>query len=132
MRRRNIVKFAGAVAVMGLAVPEAFAEKWEFLGSSHLDGAVDHDVIHVGVKDGRFRHIQLRVKNAPVEFIRVVVHYGDGEPEQLVMRSRIGPGDRTRAIDLRGYTRFINSVEIWYAKASWGPRRPEVELFGER
>src|SRR4051812_19003249 len=85
-------------------------ERWELLGTAHVDGAVDHDSIQVGIRDGRFRAIQLRVRGGAIEFSRVVVRYGDGEPEEITVRDRIPSGGQTRAIDLRGRERFIRSV----------------------
>ena len=127
------------LAVVGLAVLLAAAvpafsaqrERWERLGVAHVDGKVDHDNISVGVRDGRFRAIQLRVKGGAIEFARVVVHYADGEPEEVVVRERIPAGGMTRAIDLRGRSRYIRSVELWYARGGWRVR-PEVQLFGRR
>jgi hypothetical protein len=105
--------------------------RWELLGTAHVDGGVDHDNISVGLKDGRFRAIQLRVKGGAIEFERVVVHYGNGEPEEVFVREHIPAGGMTRAIDLRGRERFIRSVELWYARGGW-KRRPEVQLYGTR
>ena len=104
---------------------------WEYLGNAHVDGGVDHDNIHVGTPEGRFRAIQLRVRGGAVDFERVVVHYGDGEPEELHVREHIRDGGSTRPIDLRGYERYIRSVELWYSRGGWH-RRPEVQLYGLR
>jgi len=124
---------AGLLAVLVVTVPAVQAQhgRWERLGSSHVDGRVDHDNINVGIQDGRFRAIQLRVRRGDVEFLRVVVHYADGEPEEVVVRQRIPSGSATRPIDLRGNKRYIRSVELWYAKAEWRTR-PEVVLLGRR
>ena len=101
------------------------------LGEAHVDGGNDHDSIHVGKRDGRFRAIQLRVEGGEVFFERVVVHFREGAPEELVVRERIPSGGSTRAIDLPGNRRVIESVELWYGKARW-EHRPKVALFGIR
>jgi hypothetical protein len=108
---------------------KAYAEEWVYLGESHVDGDHDHDKIHVGKHDGRFRAIQLRVSGGAIEFDRVVVHYGNGTSEELSIRSVIPDGGRTRAIDLPGERRVIDNVELWYSKAHW-EHRPQVTLFG--
>jgi hypothetical protein len=124
---------AGLMALLVATVPAVHAQhgRWERLGSSRVDGRVDHDNISVGIQDGRFRAIQLRVRHGDVEFIRVVVHYADGEPEQVSVAQRIPAGGSTRPIDLRGNKRYLRSVELWYAKANWRTR-PEVVLLGRR
>jgi len=101
-----------------------------YLGEAHVDGAVDHDKIKVGRSEGRFRAIQLRVDRAAIEFRHVVVHYANGTSEEVQVRQRIRAGGSTRDIDLRGADRVIESVELWYEKASYGSRRPRVRLFG--
>jgi hypothetical protein len=106
-------------------------ERLDYLGNAHVDGRADHDVIRVGRSDGRFRAIQLRVNGGAIEFDRVLVHFGNGTTEQLVIRSRIPSGGVTRAIDLPGERRVIESVELWYSKDNWR-RRPEVRLYGIR
>jgi hypothetical protein len=130
---RERIKLAGVVVVLlAAAIPPLNAQgRWERLGTAHVDGNQDHDNITVGFRDGRFRAIQLRVRGGAVEFERVVVHYGDGEPEEVAVRERIPSGGATRAIDLRGDRRVIRSVELWYGRAGWR-RRPEVQLYGRR
>jgi hypothetical protein len=103
---------------------------WIYLGESNVDGNSDHDRIKVGRSDGRFRALQLRVERAPIEFDRVVVHYASGADDEVPVRSRIPAGGSTRPIDLRGGDRAIESVEIWYAKARYGSRKPKLRLYG--
>jgi hypothetical protein len=94
-----------------------------------VDGAADHDAIRVSRSAGPFREIQLRVRGGAVEFRHVVVHYGNGTPEEVQVRESIPDGGQTRPIDLRGERRDINSVELWYGKGNWR-KRPTVELYG--
>ena len=132
---RGKAKLAGVVVLFLASVtPAAYGQRmgrWERLGTAHVDGRGDHDNITVGMRDGRFRAIQLRVRGGAIEFQRVVVHYADGEPEEVAVRERVPAGGMTRAIDLRGDRRFIRSVELWYGRGGWR-RRPEVVLFGRR
>jgi hypothetical protein len=103
---------------------------WIYLGESNVDGNNDHDKIKVGRSDGRFRALQIRVERAPIEFDRVVVHYENGADDVLPIRRRVGAGSRTPPIDLRGGDRAIDSVEIWYARARYGSRKPKLRLYG--
>ena len=103
--------------------------RWIHLGDKHVDGKTDHDTISIGRSDGRFHQLQIHVSDAAVDFQRVVVHYGNGEDEELQFRERINAGGSTRPLDLHG-SRFIKSVEFWYEKANWGSRRPTVSLYG--
>lgn len=129
------------VWLLGLLVCLAFAAsiyaqggyrgRWAHLGEAHVDGRNDHDNIHVGRDDGKFRAVQLRVSGGAIDFQRVIVHFGDGSAQELVFRERIQAGGRTRPLDLNGDRRRIESVEIWYSKESWH-RKPRVDLYGIR
>jgi hypothetical protein len=107
------------------------AKQWVLLGETTVDGQKDRDKIVLGRSEGRFQSIQLRVMGAPVEFQRVIVNYGNGQSEEVEVRNRIPAGGQTRAIDLRGTDRIINSVDFLYSKGTWRPTaRPRVSLYG--
>jgi hypothetical protein len=119
------------LALMFYMTPEAHAANWVYLGQAHVDGQHDHDNIEIGKAAGRYRFLQVRVQNAPIEFGRIVVHYGDGEPEVLQVRDVIRAGGHTRAIVLQG-DRFVKSFELWYGKARANSARPQLTLWGQR
>jgi len=105
--------------------------RWVYLGQSSVNGRVDRDRVYVGRGRGRFQRIQIRVDRSPIEFQRVVVHYANGRSEDLTIRQRIPAGGQTRAIDLRGDDRAINSVEFFYGRGRWGyGREPRVRVYG--
>ena len=107
-------------------------ERWQYLGQSRVDGRRDHDVIRVNARGG-FRAIQLRVQGASIEFQRVVVRFENGANSEVEVRDRIPAGGQTRAIDLPGDNRRIDSVEVWYGQSNrWGRRRPSLTLYGRR
>lgn len=103
--------------------------RWEYLGEANVDGNVDHDNIVVTAARGAYRAIVIRVLKAPVEFDRVIVHFGNGSSDPIYIRHLIPAGSQTRVIDLPGEKRIIQSVEFWYGRAS-GSGRPKVRLFG--
>jgi hypothetical protein len=119
-----------AVALLAYAAP-AHAERWAYLGQAHVDGVRDHDNIDIGRAAGRYRALQIRVANGPIDFDRVVVHYGNGQSEVLHIRRKIRAGGSTRAIPLAG-DRVVGSLELWYGKARLRSGRPQVSVFGLR
>ncbi|MGA2262177.1 MAG: hypothetical protein ABSH28_12145 [Acidobacteriota bacterium] len=137
MAIRKLVRIVGIAVIFLISVTIAVygqgrsRARWERLGAARVDGNMDHDRIPVGVQDGRFRAIQLRVRGGAVEFMRVVVHYADGEPEEVAVKERIPNGGSTRSIDLQGNRRYIRSVELWYGRGGWRTK-PEVQLYGMR
>lgn len=105
--------------------------RWQYLGQSNVDGRADHDVIRVNA-NGAFRSIQLQVSGGTIEFNRVVVHFENGADVDVSVRDQIRAGGKTRAIDLPGDRRRIQSVEVWYERGNWGRRRPSLRLYGMR
>lgn len=103
---------------------------WIYLGERFVDGRRDTDKLPVSA-NGAFRAIQLRVSGSAVNFDRVVVHFENGADTDLQIRDRIPAGGMTRAIDLPGDRRRIQSVEMWYSKAHWR-HRPGVKVYGRR
>lgn len=128
--KKVLISFV-AVALVFCLAPAAHAANWVYLGQAHVDGQHDHDNIEVGKAAGRYRFLQVRVNNAPIEFDRIVVHYGNGQAETLQVREVIRKGNRSRAIPLAG-DRIVQSLELWYGKAHPLSRRPEVSLFGQK
>ena len=111
--------------------PQMYGRISTFEGQANVDGRVDRDRISVGHWRGRFQRIQIRVERAPIEFHRVIVHYANGRSEEVQIRQRIPSGGQTRAIDLRGDDRNIDSVEFLYAGGGWRDRRtPKIFLYG--
>lgn len=119
-----------AVAFAAAIAPAAHAQRWEYLGEAHVDGVADHDRIRVTGARGVYRGIQIRVEHAPIDFDRVVVHFGDGEATPIGLRYKLRPGESSRVIDLPGNRRIIESVEFWYHRARRSVAKPKVSLYG--
>jgi hypothetical protein len=133
MNIRKVLRVVSASLLLTIFGQALYAQnngRWVYLGEANVDGSADHDRIKIGRDDGRFRALQIRVERAPIEFQRVVVHYGNGGDEEVAIRNRINAGGRTRVIDLRGRDRVIESVEIWYARARYNSAKPKLRLFG--
>ena len=131
MYKRIALTVIATLVLVGAVSQTINAQRdWIHLGDKHVDGKSDHDKISIGRKEGSFRQLQIRVEKAPVNFQRVVVHFGNGADEELQFRELIATGEQTRAIDLRGRNRIIKSVEFWYEKVNWGKDRPTVRLYG--
>lgn len=128
--KKVLVSLFAVALLFYVAVPSASAANWVYLGNAHVDGQSDHDNIEVGKAAGRYRFLQIRVNNGPIEFDHVVVHYGDGEPQNIPIRFVIRAGGKSRAIALQG-DRFVKSFELWYSKAKPNSARPELNLFGQ-
>lgn len=123
--------FTLSMAAIAQRRPNGGGGRWQYLGQAHVDGARDRDTISVDDR-GTFRALQIEVRDAPIEFQRVVVHFENGGDHEVEVRDRVRAGQRTRVIDLPGDQRRIRSVEFWYGKARYGSRRPTLRLYGVR
>lgn len=132
MTRTLFCKAAAVAALVLTSQTGAWAQagRWERLGEANVDGRADHDTIRVGRSDGRFAAIRFKAERGPIEFDRVVVHYGNGERQELRVPHKLRAGDETRVIDLPGNKRVIERVEIWYEKARPNSEKPRLILFG--
>ena len=89
--------------------------EWVELGCKRVSlFGVDRDAIHVGRREGRFKSIRLNVRGADINMLDLRVVYGNGEPDHIPVRSVIRQGDRTRPLDLRGWERVIDRIEMTY------------------
>ncbi len=77
----------------------------------------DRDSIRVGRREGRFKAIRLHVRGADVEMLDLKVIYASGEPDDVRVRHFIRAGERTRPIDLKGWERAIDRVDMVYRSA---------------
>jgi len=104
---------------------------WDFLGYTQVDAGHDHGRIQIVRRDRLFRTIQLRVSGEAMFLDRVVMHFGNGTSQELIVSERISPGGKDYVIDLPGERRTLESVELWYYKEPWG-HNPRVNLYGIR
>jgi len=100
---------------------------WQHLGNAHVDGRADHDKIEVA--GGTYTALQMGVTGGAIGFDRVVVHFRNGGDEVLPAAFVVRSGSRSPAIPLRGGSREIRNVELWYQKANF-EGKPRVDLFG--
>lgn len=60
----------------------------------------------------------------------MVVHYGNGEKQELEVREEIQKGGESRVIDIKGNRRVILSVDFWYDTKGLINDKAIVELWG--
>jgi hypothetical protein len=126
---KRILMTLFAFTVMALFASRASAEDWVYLGQTHVDGQHDHDNVEVGAA-GRYRFFEVRVKNAPIELDRVVIHYASGDPQIVKVPGVIRAGGKSNAIRMDG-DRILKSLELWYSKAAPNSGKPELTLWGQ-
>ena len=123
---------AGCVVSTAPARPaeeHAMRNGFAYLGERLVNGGVDHDVIPVGRRDGRFHEIMIVVERAPIELFDLVVTFGNGERFEPRTRLVFGRDTTSRNIDLPGDARYIRRVDFRYGNLVAGAQA-KVELWG--
>jgi hypothetical protein len=118
-RARPSFRGRAKVAVFGLQdggppPPPPPSARWEELGCGKVGIKPDRDSIRVGRREGRFSAIKLTVRGSKIELIDLTVVYERGPPDQLQVRKKIGDGEETPPLDLRGERRAIDRVDLTY------------------
>lgn len=115
---RATIQVFGEMARRPGPPPGPGAGRWIELGCQDVAlFGKDRDSIRVGRREGRFTAIRLHARSADVEILDLKVIYGNGEPDDIRVRSIIRRGDYTRPLDLRGRERVIDRVELVYRSA---------------
>lgn len=143
MLRRTLLSglglVAAATALSALPIDDASAQRrgpdrpgtWELLGTHQVNFGIDRDVIRVGRRDGKFRAIKLRALDNDVEILDLKVIYADGAPDDIRVRQKLRKNSETRALDLRGRTRFIREIQLVYKSRPSFRGRASVQVYGQ-
>jgi hypothetical protein len=109
---KSLAAVAGAsLLIIGAGTGQAQA--WERLGSRVVADKTETDAVS-GFGQGRFRQIRLCVKHRAVNLKDVDVVFANGGHQDVHVRRRIGAGECTRAIDLKGGNRRIHRIVMRY------------------
>jgi hypothetical protein len=124
--------WSSPVAAQQVTQPRAAkAGSWVLIGRTQANHTADHDGIIVRGPFDNFRRIKFRVTDAPLNMHRMVVTYGNGQPDKIEVRYVIPQGGESRVIDLRGVgTRHIRQIDFWYDTRGLGRGRADVTVLG--
>lgn len=128
------ILFAATIIISGTAFspkPGYNQGRWEKLGERKVNFSGDRDEIHVGVSDGKFDALKLKVTDGAINMKRMVVHFGNGDTKELELRNEMARGSESRVIDLPGNNRIITKVVFWYDTKNKANRKAHVELWGK-
>jgi len=112
----------------GLAGAAQAPGRWEVLGQRQVDFRNDHDQIDVGRSEGRFKQIQFKVKDAPIEVSNMVVTFANDQTFSPKIRHRFAEGSGTRVIDLPGDRRVIKRIDFDYKSVNRRDGKGTVEV----
>jgi Protein of unknown function (DUF2541) len=124
------VKRAPAPAPV-IDTPAVERNGWSVIDTRRFDSGENQIVFNGHRGDGRFSEIRLRAASERIRIRDVQVRFRNGEIQTVPIDSRLEAGDETRAIDLAGEKRVIDTVTV-----NLDPRRrsgqAELQLLGLR
>lgn len=103
---------------------------WEKLGSKKVNYSLDHDVIHVGKREGNFKKLKITVTGGSLNMHKMVVEYGNGDKDEIELRHNFGKGSTSRLIDLKGGERYIKDITFWYDTDNHSNKKAIINVFG--
>lgn len=103
---------------------------WEQLGVRHANLVSDHDSFVVGAGKGRFRGLKLEVSNRPVHIYNLRIRFINGDVQELPVSADIPAGGSTGYIDLPGFQRTIDRVDVVYKTKGSYFGQAKVALYG--
>ncbi|MEZ5057007.1 MAG: DUF2541 family protein [Saprospiraceae bacterium] len=104
--------------------------RWERLGTKKVNFGLDRDEIVVSAREGLFTAMKLKVKRAGINMHKCVVHFANGESQEIIIRNNLRQGGETRVIDINGGARVIRKVVFWYDTKNIRARKGVIELWG--
>lgn len=113
MKSKLFMLFALLITVTLTATAQTVG-RWEKIGDKTVNFKTERDVMRTGHK-GTFTRLKIRVDNAPVEFDRVFIEYGNGEKQEITVRQKIRAGGETREISLKNHRRNIKKITFYYS-----------------
>jgi hypothetical protein len=103
---------------------------WQIIGTTQARFTADHDGIVVREPFNNFRAVKLKVTEAPLRLVKMVVTYADGSPDNIETINDIPQGGESRVIDLRGVgQRKIRRIDFWYDTRGVARGRANVTVF---
>lgn len=126
MFRRLVVAGVAAATLSMTSVAHA-QDNWVLLGSKSVSGSGASDSIDVSSAKGNFKAIRLIAKQGGVDIENVEVVYSGAAAHNERRPINLNQGDRTRPIDPRDASRFVDRVNLSYK----GRGQPAViEVYG--
>jgi hypothetical protein len=117
---------AALVAAPGLAQ----AAEGTFLGSRTVAYGSERDTIELP-GGARYDQVRLCVAERAINFYDLNFRFANGGHQDAAVRVRIGPGECTRWIDLKGDDRNLVRIVLWYETYGSSGARAVVSAYGK-
>jgi Protein of unknown function (DUF2541) len=127
-RRLVIAGLALATAGAVVTAEAQQGDKWVLLGTKEVDLKAASETIDLSKAKGNYRAIRIQNSGDTVTLNKARVAYGDNTNHVEDRSMNLKTGERTRPIDQRGTSKFVDNVVV-----SWGSEnkgKANIEIWG--
>lgn len=117
-------------ALLSLFIMSMAPPKWERLGSRKVDFGLDKDTIVVGAHEGAFTKLKIEVRGGSLNMHRMVVHFKNGDKQEVQLKHNFVKGNGSRIIDLKGNKRLIKKITFHYDTKNNSKKKATIHVFG--
>jgi hypothetical protein len=104
---------------------------WEHLGDRNVGFISDHDSVAVGPGKGKFRAIKMDVSRHDIFVYNLRVKFQNGDVQDLPVNGLIKAGHSTGYLDLPGYQRTIDRIDVVYKTQGLHLKQAQVAMYGK-
>jgi hypothetical protein len=130
--KRLRIGLTPCVLLLAAAATALASPSWVLLGERTVTDRLDHDLIAVTADRGEFSAVKLTVRRHKIDFHRFIIHFANGDKQVIEVRRSIPAGGESRAVDLDGGRRVIQSIEFWYDAHTVRGKLGLVQAYGLR
>ena len=130
MKSQWYLIFGLVILMVGCSSSSGIRGNWERLGQRVVNYGLDKDEIVVTGREGTFKAIKLSFKGGKMNMHKCVIHYANGEKQNVSLKRVYSAGDETRTIDLKGNKRVVSKVVFWYDTKNFARKKATVALWG--
>ncbi|MEZ5924754.1 MAG: hypothetical protein R3D57_10275 [Hyphomicrobiaceae bacterium] len=111
------------------AKDEPFGERWRKVDALPVDRRKDKVVYELGRRDGRVRAVGVRANGGTIRLTGIAMIYGNGDKDARPLDDRLRPDDTTKPVDVTGFRRAFDRIEVYYERSTSIDSRTQLELW---
>jgi hypothetical protein len=106
-----------------------FGAGWRRVDAMPVDRKVDKVVYELSRRDGRVSSVGVRASGGAIRLTGIAMMYGNGDKDARPLDDRLRPDATTRAIDVTGFRRAFERIEVYYERSASIDNRTQLELW---
>jgi hypothetical protein len=131
MKTKSVLLFSSVLMILAISSMSFNFAGWRSLGTKTVNYRVDHDVLDVQLRDGRFQQLRFVVRGGDLNMHKCVVHFENGGQQEIELRHNFDKRSASRVVDLKGNNRIIERISFWYDTQNSANNKARLTVFGK-